>query len=77
MLVDEYNKKFNESRSTEPSTYTENTWCLILTECIKQWKTISEQLEIEQNFNSVFHNSYEVAIIICYNRWKHFSIYIL
>ena len=47
-LIDVYENKFNDFPPTEPSGFTEEEWCVILEECIKEGKTVDELLEIEQ-----------------------------
>lgn len=47
-LVDNYTDRFNGGPPTEPGGFTEEEWCMILEECIKEGKTVDEILEIEQ-----------------------------
>lgn len=46
-LLDEYEKKFNDSPPTEPSTFSEKQWCTILKKCIKKEVKAEEFLGME------------------------------
>ena len=46
-LLDEYEKKFEDSPPTEPSTFSEEEWCTILEKCIKKGIKAEEFLGIE------------------------------
>lgn len=41
-LLDIYEGKFNCAPPTEPSLFTEDEWCTILEECIRENKTFQE-----------------------------------
>lgn len=41
-LINKYKEKFGQNPATEPSSYSEDTWCIILEKCIEQEKTVDE-----------------------------------
>lgn len=41
-LLSKYEEKFHRGVPTEPSTFTEDEWCAILEECIRENKTFEE-----------------------------------
>ncbi len=47
-LIDDYEHKFKEGPPTEPGGFTEDEWCMILEECLKEGKTVDELLEVEE-----------------------------